>query len=197
LTVLSDRPPTFPAQIKAFPQKNLLSSGTIEYSTITIWKQFRFIGVHPWSPALNTSNIWWPFKQKEYPVKGVWRLFVLLLSFFLFFGWSKRGFAQEDRVQEVLTNSLYGGLAGVLVGAVVLAFTNKPGDHLDYLAFGAAGGAPAGATYALVKSPRPMAELDNGKVTIGVPTIVPDIRDTNSRGQTPVVIMAELFRGNF
>jgi hypothetical protein len=135
--------------------------------------------------------------QKECLLKEIRRIFVVLLSFFLFFGWCKRCFAEEDRLKEVLTDSLYGTLAGVVVGAVVLAFTNKPGDHLDYLGYGAAGGALAGTTYALVKCPKPLAELDNGKVTIGVPTIMPDIRDTNSKGQKPVVILAELFRGKF
>jgi len=130
-------------------------------------------------------------------VKFINRIFFAVLLSVLIVGWSKCGFAEEDRVKEVLMDSLYGGLAGVVVGAVVLAFTKKPGDHLEYMAYGAAGGALAGTTYALVKCPKPLAELDNGKVTIGVPTIMPDIRDTNSKGQTPVVILAELFRGNF
>lgn len=130
-------------------------------------------------------------------MKFINRIFFAVLLSVLIVGWSKCGFAEEDRVKEVLMDSLYGGLAGVVVGAVVLAFTKKPGDHLEYMAYGAAGGALAGTTYALVKCPKPLAELDNGKVTIGVPTIMPDIRDTNSKGQTPVVILAELFRGNF
>ena len=130
-------------------------------------------------------------------MKFINRIFLAVLLSVLIVGWSNCGFAEEDRVKEVLTDSLYGTLAGVVVGAVVLAFTKKPGDHLDYLGYGAAGGALAGTTYALVKCPKPLAELDNGKVTIGVPTIMPDIRDTNSKGQTPVVILAELFRGNF
>jgi hypothetical protein len=130
-------------------------------------------------------------------VKRIWRFFFILLMFLLVFSWSGCCIAGEDRVKEVLTNTLYGSLAGVLVGAVVLAFTKKPGDHLEYLAYGAAGGAVGGTGYALVKSSRPMAELDDGKVTLAVPTIMPDIGDTNSKGQKPVVIMAELFRGNF
>ena len=130
-------------------------------------------------------------------MKFINRIFFAVLLSVLIVGWSKCGFAEEDRVKEVLMDSLYGGLAGVVVGAVVLAFTKKPGDHLEYMAYGAAGGALGGTTYALVKCPKPLAELDNGKVTIGVPTIMPDIRDTNSKGQTPVVILAELFRGNF
>ncbi len=119
-------------------------------------------------------------------------IFVLSLS------WCLPASAGEIRLKETAIDSLYGCLAGGLVGAAVMAFTKNPGDHLDYMGYGAAGGAVAGATISMFSGPKALAELEeNGKIKLSVPTVIPDIRDTNSKGQTPIVIMTELFRGQF
>ena len=74
---------------------------------------------------------------------------------------------------------------------------NLVADHLDRLTYGAAAGVLLGATYGVVKSTQSLAEMDNGKVKFALPTIIPDIQDTNAKGQTPIIVMAELFRGKF
>lgn len=122
---------------------------------------------------------------------------MLSLTVCLLACWSTVGFAEENRLKEVLTNSLYGSLVGALVGAAVLAFAKRPGNHLEFMAYGASAGAVGGTTYTLVKPAKPLAELENGKITLGIPTIIPDIRDTNSKGETPVVVVAEFFAGDF
>lgn len=106
-------------------------------------------------------------------------------------------FAAENALKTVFEDALYGGLAGGLVGAALLAFADKPSDHLNYIAVGAAGGVLVGATYGAVTASRSLAEYENGKVRFSMPTIRPEFRDGNVKGQTTLVAMAELLRGKF
>ena len=121
---------------------------------------------------------------------------VILAAIFIT-SWNAPCFAADSAFKEIFEDGFYGGLTGTLVGAAILAFTHKPGDHLDYLAYGAATGVFAGVTYGVVRSGKALAEVDNGKVKFAMPTIIPDIQDTNAKGQTPIIVMAELFRGKF
>lgn len=104
---------------------------------------------------------------------------------------------EKTPCKDVLKSSIYGGLAGTLVGAAMLAFTRKPGDHLDRMAIGATAGALMGAGYGVVKATRSLAEVEDGKVKFAMPTIMPDIKEPNSKGQTAVIVMAEFLRGTF
>ncbi|RNC70372.1 MAG: hypothetical protein ED859_06040 [Desulfuromonadales bacterium] len=105
--------------------------------------------------------------------------------------------AEDDGAVTIFRNSFYGGLAGGLVGAALLAFTEKPGNHLDYIGYGAAAGVIAGAAYGVVKSTRALAEVENGKVKLAMPTILPDYIPAGARGEGGVVLMAEVLRGKF
>lgn len=115
----------------------------------------------------------------------------------LVIGLSSPCLADDSGFESIFRNAFYGGLAGGLVGAAVLAFTHKPADHLDYIGYGAAGGVLAGATYGVVKSARALAEVENGKVKLAVPTVVPDYVPAGARGPGSVIISAELLRGKF
>lgn len=121
---------------------------------------------------------------------------IALLVAMLAMGWCTPCFA-ESEFKEVFQDGFYGGLTGVLVGAAMLAFTHKPGNHLDYMGYGGAAGVLVGVTYGVVKSTKALAEVENGKVRFAMPTIMPDIKDPNSRGETAVIVMAELVRGSF
>jgi len=102
--------------------------------------------------------------------------------------------AAETAFKEIVQDSIYGGIAGTVVGAAVLAFTHKPGDHLEYMAYGAAAGVLGGAAYGYFSS-RALVEVDKGKVKFAIPTVMPDIKD--SLRKSTVVITAELIKGNF
>lgn len=106
-------------------------------------------------------------------------------------------FAAGNAFKEIYEDSLYGGLAGTLIGAALMVFTKKPADHLDYMVYGAAGGVLAGATYGLITTTRSLAEFENGRVRFAMPTIVPDFLEANSKGQTAFLLKAELLRGKF
>jgi hypothetical protein len=52
--------------------------------------------------------------------------------------------AEANEMKEFSTSAVYGVLAGTLVGAASLAFTDKPGDNLNMIARGASLGLYAG-----------------------------------------------------
>jgi hypothetical protein len=166
----------------------------------SIFKNNQFVPIEKCGsvPGLfQTANTGLPLSQKGCRMKIIGRMLFLSITVFLFFSWSYSVSAAEVRLKETVKDSLYGCLAGGLVGVAVLAFTRRPGDHLNYMAFGAAGGAVAGAAVSVLSAPKALAELENGEVKLSVPTVIPDIGDPNSKGQRPIVITAELFRGQF
>jgi hypothetical protein len=105
--------------------------------------------------------------------------------------------AADNAFKTFFEDAFYGGLTGGLVGAAVLAFTKHPGRHLDYIGYGAAGGVLVGATYGAVVTSRSLAEIENGRVKFSMPTIMPELREANSKGQTSIIATAELIRGKF
>jgi hypothetical protein len=105
--------------------------------------------------------------------------------------------AEENPFVETFKSALYGGLAGALVGGALLAFTKHPADHLDYVAYGGAGGILVGAGYGLIKASKSLAEYENGKVKFAIPTVLPELKENGATGQTSVVFNAQLVRGTF
>jgi len=105
--------------------------------------------------------------------------------------------AADNAFKTFFEDAFYGGLTGGLVGTAVLAFTKKPGTHLDYIGYGAAGGVLVGAAYGAVVTTRSLAEVDKGTLRFSLPTIRPELRESNSKGQTSIIATAELFRGRF
>ena len=104
--------------------------------------------------------------------------------------------AADNAFRTIFQDVFYGGLSGALVGAAVLAFTDKPSDHLDYIGYGAAAGVLVGATYGAVTTTRSLAEVENGEVKFSMPTIIPELREHDS-GHKAIVAKAELIRGRF
>jgi len=102
--------------------------------------------------------------------------------------------AAETAFKEIVQDSIYGGLAGTVVGAAVMAFSHKPGDHLEYMAYGAAAGALGGAAYGYFTS-RALVEVDNGKVKFAIPTVMPDLEGSSKKSS--VMITTKLIKGNF
>lgn len=105
--------------------------------------------------------------------------------------------AEDNPMKEIFQDALYGGLAGTLIGAATIVFTKKPADHLRNLGIGAASGVIVGAGYGAIKSAKALAQVENGKVRFAVPTVLPELRERNYRGDVAVVVNAELIRGNF
>jgi hypothetical protein len=105
--------------------------------------------------------------------------------------------ADDNIFRETFQDAFYGGAVGTLVGVALLAFTKKPADHLDYMAYGAATGILAGAAFGAVKATRSLATVENGNVRIAMPTFIPDLVDAPLSKQTIICWRANLLRGTF
>lgn len=125
------------------------------------------------------------------------RAIVVVLSVALLTGLSVPCSASDNVFKDVFENGLYGGLAGALVGGALLVFTEKPGDHLDYIAYGAAGGVLVGAGYGLAKTSRSLLTYENGNVKVAVPAIIPELRQGSGKGAPSVMLTAQLLSGSF
>ena len=125
------------------------------------------------------------------------RILTRFFSLFILIIWTTPCTAAENAVREVLKDSIYGGITGSLVGAAVMAFTKRAGDHLDYLGYGAAGGALVGAAVGLTLINRSLAELEGGKVRFAIPAVIPEFKEAGSTGESAFVINGELLSGKF
>ena len=125
------------------------------------------------------------------------RKMIILMSVILLTSLSVPCSASENAFRDLFENTLYGGLVGTMVGGAFLAFTHKPKDHLDYLAFGAATGVLGGVTYSVVKQTMSVVSIDDGKVKFAMPTIMPEFQETDKKGGSALMLKAELFRGKF
>ncbi len=135
--------------------------------------------------------------KKERCMKLVKLARVILFALLVTVSGSLTCFASEDSLSTaVFKDSMIGSLAGGLVGAAVLAITRKPGQHLEYIAYGAAGGAVAGGAYGLFKKQTSLVAINGDTVSIDVPLIMPDVQEKGTRGTT-LTIMAELISGKF
>lgn len=105
-------------------------------------------------------------------------------------------FASDNTIKEVFTDAFYGAAIGGLVGGAFMVFQDKPFDHANYIAYGAATGVLIGTAYGLAKSARAFAEVENGKVKVAFPTIVPELMPSTT-GHTTVAWKADLIKGSF
>ncbi|MFA4911830.1 MAG: hypothetical protein WC649_12435 [Desulfobacteria bacterium] len=130
-------------------------------------------------------------------MKTLKRSMIILLSTLLLTSWAVPSFASDNAFRDLFENSLYGGLAGTLVGGALLVFTKKPSDHLDYLAVGAATGVLAGVTYSVVKQSRSLVAIEDGNIKLAMPTVIPEFQETGVKGASSLMLKAELIRGKF
>ena len=106
-------------------------------------------------------------------------------------------FAADDTIREVFTDAFYGAGIGALIGGALMVFTKHPSDHYNNITYGAATGIIAGTAYGLAKSARAFAEVENGRVKIALPTIMPELVVSPSLGRSTVAWKADLIRGTF
>lgn len=75
-------------------------------------------------------------------------LATVLIVFFL----STSPVFADDTMRKTLTDSLYGGIIGSVIGLAIVLLTDNPDDHLNYIPTGAGIGILAGAAYGLASS---------------------------------------------
>jgi hypothetical protein len=125
------------------------------------------------------------------------RVKMVLLTVLLITGLSVPCSATETGVKNLFENSLYGGLAGTLVGAACLAFTHTPEDHLNYLYIGAASGVILGVVYSVAQESKSLVAVENGTVKIAMPTITPQLQRNGDKEPAALMLTAELISGRF
>ncbi len=130
-------------------------------------------------------------------MKKLKKTLAIVFAISMLTSWSASCYASDNPFRDTFESAFYGGLVGTLVGGALLAFTKRPSNHLDYLGYGAAGGVLAGAAYGVIRSAKSLAEYENGKVKFALPTIIPELRESPSTGQTSVCFNAQLIRGRF
>ncbi|MFA7060396.1 MAG: hypothetical protein WC156_06210 [Pedobacter sp.] len=122
---------------------------------------------------------------------------ICLMTLVSIFTTATASFASDNTLREVFQDAFYGGAIGTLVGAALLAFTKKPANHLENIGYGAAVGVLFGTAYGVTKSAHSLAEIDNGRVRIAMPTIIPDFVESSATRQTTITWRAEILRGSF
>ena len=103
--------------------------------------------------------------------------------------------AADFEVQTVFEDALYGGAIGALVGAGFLLISSQPSQHWDYITTGAGVGIVAGAAYGVVSSSRAFAQIEDGKMVVGVPT--PRLSLQEASGSTTLALETDLMKMNF
>lgn len=104
--------------------------------------------------------------------------------------------AVEPAFDTVFQDALYGGLTGALVGGALMVFQDEPLDHLNYIAYGAAGGVLVGAFFGLVGSSGALAQVEGDRVRIGLPALVPVV-EPGRQNTVALGLRAELLRVRF
>ncbi len=97
-----------------------------------------------------------------------------MIAVFLLCTTASRSMAADSTMKTTVTDALYGGLLGALVGTAVLLLTDNPGDHLNYIPTGAGIGVLFGAAYGLATSGgvvQSIGEVEGSKFTLNAPTI--------------------------
>lgn len=125
------------------------------------------------------------------------RKFVAVMSLVSILSTTSSAFAVDDNFREVFSDAFYGAAIGGLIGGAIMVFDKHPLDRLNYIAYGAASGVLAGTAYGLAKSARAFAEVENGRVKMAFPAIVPELVVSPASGRTTVAWKADLIRGTF
>ena len=125
------------------------------------------------------------------------RKLVAVMTLVSLLSMASSAFASDDTLREVFTDAFYGAAIGGLVGGAFMVFTNKPLNHFDRMAYGAASGVLVGTAYGLAKSARAFAEVENGRVKIAFPTVTPELVESPASGRTTIAWKADLIRGTF
>jgi hypothetical protein len=100
-----------------------------------------------------------------------WPIGVLLLALVLGLAHPGVAAAEDIALKKIMRNAAYGGMLGALVGGALLAFTDDPGDHLNFVTTGAAAGILVGAAWGVYDSStdNPYVYLEDGRLHAALP----------------------------
>ncbi|MBI5969687.1 MAG: hypothetical protein HY884_00825 [Deltaproteobacteria bacterium] len=98
---------------------------------------------------------------------------ILLILVFSAFVSMSPAIAAESAMKTTVTDAVYGGILGALIGGALTLLTDKPADNLSYIPTGAALGVIGGAVYGIATSGvvQSVGEIEGGKFALNVPTV--------------------------
>lgn len=103
--------------------------------------------------------------------------------------------AAESQMRTTFNDAFYGGLAGALVGGAILIFKEDPEDHLDYIGYGFGAGVLVGAAYGLVRSTKALAQIEDGRLAINLPTPRTEVKSFDNR--KALIVSADILKYSF
>lgn len=103
--------------------------------------------------------------------------------------------AADYEMQTVFEDAMYGGAIGALLGAGFMLVSSKPSNNWDYIVTGAGVGIIAGTAYGLYTSSRGLAQIEDGKMMVGMPT--PKISVQEYSEGTALALEADLLKVNY
>ena len=102
--------------------------------------------------------------------------------------------ADENAARSIFLDTFYGMAAGALIGSAISLAQDDP-DWGKNVGTGAAIGGIAGALFGLVSEVRFMVEVEDGKVTAGLPRM--DVVRRDTRGFSETVVSSGLLQYRF
>lgn len=103
--------------------------------------------------------------------------------------------AADYEVQNVMDDAMYGAGVGGLVGLGLILLSAKPTDNWNYLTRSLGVGIIAGATYGVYRSSTAFAEVEDGKIHLGMPT--PQLAFQETPAGLNLLVKTDLIRGRF
>jgi len=103
--------------------------------------------------------------------------------------------AGDYEVANVMDDALYGAGIGALVGLGLMLVSDAPTDNWSYLTQGAGYGIIAGAVYGVVRSTRAFAQVEDGKINLGMPS--PQFALQETTAGLDLMVKADLIGGTF
>ncbi|MDX8410400.1 MAG: hypothetical protein R8K46_00810 [Mariprofundaceae bacterium] len=102
--------------------------------------------------------------------------------------------AVDFEVQTVFEDAMYGAAIGAAVGLGAMLLTDTPTDNWDFVLRGTGIGILGGAAYGAYVSTRAVAQIENGKVKVAMPT--PQFRRSPSNPNA-LAMQVNLISSNF
>lgn len=129
------------------------------------------------------------------------KITVVLLAALFFASTASVARAEDDTMQVVLKDSLYGGVIGALIGTAIVLVTDDPEDNLEYIPTGAGIGIIAGAAYGIASTGvvQSISEVDatSGEFALNMPTFKKTVVYNENTHQTEVINSMDLFKLKF
>jgi hypothetical protein len=103
--------------------------------------------------------------------------------------------AADYEVANVMDDAFYGAGVGGMVGMGMMLLSDKPTDNWNYLTRGLGIGIIAGAAFGVFRTSQSFAQVEDGKIHLGMPT--PQLAFQETPAGLDLRVKTDLIRGSF